>query len=87
MRIVCHYETVDGEGRWTDLKTVNGYLRRLNKVFGESLKDFAIFSENNCGKVGRYLAVKSSDKPYWDYRVYEFRDRSELINHDLTLII
>jgi len=68
--------------QWTDLKTVRGYLNRLKDKPNVEFQ-IAKWRGYTCGRV---LAIKSKDGKYWDYRVNEYRDVSELVNMDLTQV-
>jgi len=86
MRLVCIYQHNGLTGLWQDLKTVKGYLNRLGKLY--DVTDFQIFQEDyTTRRIGRYFAIKAKAEPYYDYRVHEYRDRTELVNHDLAIAV
>ena len=84
MTLCCKVNQSGVNFQWQDLKTVKGYLNRLKQMKG--ITEFEIMNWNGF-KCGRYHAIKAPTDRYWDYRINEFRDVSELVNHDLTRVI
>ena len=86
-QLCCIYQDGNCTGLWHDLKTVKGYIKRLRKYCPKT-SDFQIFLKQiGTGKTGRYLAVMNKPDKYWDYRINEYRERAEIVNHDLGQVI
>jgi len=77
MKTVCLYQAGGKRNLWKDLKTADGYVRRLlriqNTVGTPEIQEVQIFTESDSGAIVTYLAVGGRSENIWDYKVSRVR--------------